>query len=148
MCDRTSLLKYPFAEYAFKTEGFRVLMDYKQFDPNSEFDQLIVADTYGQLGWTDLLGEKFAEFDYEQELALRWHPAGRLSKVVIDPRIAFGAPMVEGLPTWVIRGRWQAQEEVDEIMEDFGISREAIIDGLLFEGIEIAPTATNGKGDV
>ena len=103
---------------------------------------MVVADAGGQLAWAPLMANKFAEFDYEKlgenNWALRWHPAGLLSKVVIDPRISFGAPMVEGLPTWVIRGRWRAQEKVDEIVENFGVSREAVIDGLRFENIDVA----------
>lgn len=134
--------EYPFVEYRFLTEGFHVLMDYKEYeDPRSDFDKLIMADSDGQLAWAEMLGDKFAEFDYEQELALKWHPRGRHSKVVIDPRISFGAPIVEGLPTWVIKGRWQAQEEIAEITDEFGVSREAVIEGLRFEGIDVA----NGK---
>ena len=72
---QTFTAEYPFAEYSFMTEGMHVLLDYNQFDPNPAFDSLIVADRHGQMGWSKLLGDKFAEFDYEYELALRWHPA-------------------------------------------------------------------------
>ena len=126
---------YPFAEYVFKTEGFHVLMDYAQYDPGFKTDQIIVADAHGQEAWTTLMGDRFAEFDYEYELAMRWHPASRGSLVVIDPRISFGAPTVKGLPTWVIVGRWRAGESPDEIMDEFGIEKDAVRDALLFEGI-------------
>ena len=133
--------EYPFVEYRWKTEGFHLLMDFDQFEETSDFN-VIVADIGGQLAWEQLMADKFAEFDYErltdEYWALRWHPAGRQSRVVIDPRIAFGAPMVEGLPTWVIKGRWRAQEDVEEIMGDFDISHEAIVDALRFEEIEVA----------
>lgn len=133
--------EYPFAEYMFKTEGMYVLMDFQQFAPDSAFDQVIVADAQGQLAWEHLLGDKFAEFDYEYEIALRWHPAGRESRVVIDPRISFGAPAVNGLPTWAIKGRYIAGEEIDEIVEDFGLSRRAVSDALKFEGVKIKELA-------
>lgn len=127
--------RYPFAAYVFKTEGFHVLMDYAQFDPGFKTDRIIVADAYGQLAWTDMMGDRFAEFDYEYELALRWHPAGRGSLVVIDPRISFGAPIVRGLPTWVIAGRWKAGEALAEIIDEFRIGEDAVRDALHFEGI-------------
>lgn len=129
--------EYPFAEYVFKTEGAHVLMNYAQFEDIPEFERVIVADRNGQLAWEQILGEKFAEFDYEYELALRWHPAGRLSSVVIDPRIAFGAPMVSGLPTWVVHGRYKAGETIPEITAEFGISQRAVEDALGFEGVKL-----------
>ena len=127
--------EYPLAENRFKTEGMYILMEYHKFDPDPRFEQIIVADRGGQLAWAEMLGDKFAHFDYEHELALRWHPAGRDSLVVIDPRVSFGAPMVHGLPTWVVKGRWKAGESMDEISEDFGIPQEAIRDALAFERV-------------
>jgi uncharacterized protein (DUF433 family) len=126
--------EYPFVEYRWKTEGFHLLMDLDQIEHTDDFGDVIVADTSGQLAWGPVMTDKFTEFDYEpvghENWALRWHPAGLQSKVIIDPRISFGAPMVEGLPTWVIGGRWKAHEEIEEIMEDFDVSREAIRDAL------------------
>ena len=136
------MAEYPLAENQFKTEGMYILMEYHKFDPDPRFEQIIVADRGGQLAWDDLLGDKFAHFDYEYELALRWHPAGRDSLVVIDPRISFGAPIVHGLPTWVVRGRWKAGESMDEISNDFGIPKEAVKDALAFEQIS---TDNNGE---
>ena len=129
--------KYPLAEHRFKTEGMYILMEYNRFDPDPRFEQIIVADRGGQLAWSDVLGDKFADFEYEYELALRWHPVGLESLVVIDPRVSFGTPIVHGLPTWVVKGRWKAGESMDEISEDFGIPKEAIRDALAFEGVTI-----------
>ena len=133
--------EYPFIEYRWQSEGFHLLMDFAQFKDTDDF-KVIIADRGGQLGWKDMMLEKFAEFDYDSigddHWALRWHPAGRQSKVLIDPRISFGAPIVEGLPTWVLKGRWNAKEDVDEMTEEFGISREAVVQGLQFEGVENA----------
>lgn len=135
---KTFAVEFPLAEYQFKTEGMYILMDYNQFDPDPNLDQIIVADKAGQLAWTSLIGDKFAEFDYEFELAMRWYPAGRDSLVVIDPRVSFGAPVVHGLPTWVVKGRWNAGESVEEISEDFDIPEGAVKDALAFEQITIA----------
>jgi uncharacterized protein (DUF433 family) len=129
--------EYPFAEYTFKTEGFHVLLDLQQFEVDTDM-RLIVADKGGQLGWEHLMEDRLLEFDYEYDLAMKWHLAGRQSLVVIDPRVAFGAPTVSGLPTWVLKGRYQAGETPEDIKEDFQIDEVAIKDGLSFEGITIA----------
>ena len=127
----------PLVEYEFKTEGMHILMEYNKFDPDTSLERLVVTDRFGQLAWSDLFKGKFAEFDYEYEIALRWHPAGRDSLVLIDPRIAFGAPMVHGLPTWVLKGRWNAHETFSEIQDEFGLPEQAVRDGLVFEGIKL-----------
>ena len=129
--------EYPFAEYCFKTDGYHLLMNLHEFEPNVNVRGLIVADKGGQLGWERMMQDRLYEFDYEYELALRWHPAGRASLVIIDPRIAFGAPMVSGLPTWVLKGRYDAGEDINEIIDDFSLPYEAVRDGLHFEGVKL-----------
>ena len=112
-------------------------MDLQQVEEEANM-RLIVADKAGQLAWEQMMEDRFLEFDYEYELVLKWHLVGRQSLVMIDPRIAFGAPTVSGLPTWILKGRYQAGESVDDIMQDFRLDEVAIRDGLAFEGITIA----------
>lgn len=125
--------EHPLAEYQFMTEGMHILMDYNQFDYDPNMERVVVADSFGQLAWSEMMGTVFAGFEYDYDLALRWHPAGQESLVVIDPRVSFGAPVVEGLPTWVIKGRKEAGESIEEIIRDFGITKKAIQDALRFE---------------
>ena len=129
--------EFPFAEYKFKTDGFHLLMEVADAVPTLATDDLIVADAQGQMAWNSMMEEKLLEFDYNEqyEIALRWFAAGRKSSVLIDPRVAFGAPMVKGIPTWVLRGRWKAGESVTEIMEDFNLEEREIRDALEFEGV-------------
>jgi uncharacterized protein (DUF433 family) len=129
--------EYPFAEYRFKTEGYHVLLDLNQIEKEADI-QLIVADKGGQLAWDQVMENRLLEFDYENELALKWHLAGRTSRVLIDPRVAFGAPVVSGIPTWILKGRYDAGESIEDIKEDFPLDDLAIIDGLTFEGITLA----------
>lgn len=129
--------EYPFAEYRFQTEGYHVLLDLQQFDPSFSAEHFVLADAHGQLAWQETVGERFAEFDYEDGLAVTWYLRSRNSPVVIDPRISFGAPMVEGIPTWVIKGRYDSGEPVEEISDDFGVETSQIQAALRFEGIQI-----------
>jgi uncharacterized protein (DUF433 family) len=129
--------EFPFAEYKWKTEGQHMLLDLWRIEPDSEAKQLILGDVYGQVTWQGMVGDRFAEFDYEDELALIWHVAGRQSRVTIDPRVAFGAPMVSGIATWVLKGRWKAGECIEDIEEDFTLDKSEIVQGLQFEGIKV-----------
>jgi uncharacterized protein (DUF433 family) len=128
---------YPFAEYRFKTEGMHLLMDYFPLENQPVPSKIIVADASGQLAWDILLSDKFAQFDYELDLAVTWHPEGRNSSVRVDPRIAFGKPTTFGIPTWTIKSRWASGESLEEIERDFDISQQAILDALRFESVEV-----------
>ena len=130
--------EYPFTEYDFKTDGMRMLFTWREFEDIPELNEVIVADAGGQLGWELLMVKRLAEFDYEHELALMWHVAGRDSRVLIDPRQSFGAPTVHGVPTWVLNGRWEAGASIPDIVDDFGLEEADITDGLAFEGVALA----------
>jgi uncharacterized protein (DUF433 family) len=130
--------EFPFAEYRFKTEGFHVLMDAASVDP--DFSELIAADEAGQMAWEDVLLERFEQFDYEEDLAVRWHLRGRDVPILIDPRISFGAPILErtGIPTWVLKGRFEAGETLEEIEDDFEVPQRDIVYALEFERVKVA----------
>lgn len=130
--------EYPLATRRFKTEGTHILMELREGEGMREIDQLVLADQSGQLAWEDLIGERFLEFDYEEELAVRWHVAGLGTPIIIDPRVSFGAPTVGGIATWAIKGRWQAQESVAEIADDFHLAEEQVRQALTFEGVVFA----------
>jgi uncharacterized protein (DUF433 family) len=129
--------EYPFIELRWKTEGHHMLLDLIDIEQDAELNRLIVADQNGQIGWEKLVGERFIQFDYIGGLALIWHVAGRESPVIIDPRIAFGAPTIRGIATWVIKGRWEAKETKEDIKDDFGLTDEEIEYALKFERIPV-----------
>jgi uncharacterized protein (DUF433 family) len=130
--------EFPFAQYEFKTEGLHVLMDAASVEP--DFRDLIVADEAGQMAWERIVLERFEQFDYEEELAVRWHPRGRNIPILIDPRISFGAPVIEGtgIPTWVLKGRFEAGETPEEIESDFGVTARDLRYALEFERVGLA----------
>jgi len=130
--------EYPFAEYRLATEGHHVLMDLQQAEPDAEVGRLILADANGQTAWRDVVAQRFAEFVYEYDLALVWRLGGPDSPIVIDPRVAFGAPTVRGTPTWALKGRWEAGEDVDDIQADFSLRRDDVLQALAFEGVKQA----------
>ena len=132
-------IEYPFASLRFKNERLHVLMEYRKYDSfGQRFSHLMGRETYGTSNRIYSNKNQFADFDYDHQIVVRWHPAGRDSQVMIDPRIAFGDPMVSGLSTYVIRGRYNAGETISEIADDFEISESAIWDALRFEGIQVA----------
>ena len=131
---KTLKAEYPFAEFRFKEEAKHLWLDSEQVS-GVNAGTVVQADQEGQLTWESIIG-RLREFEYEHEgIVIRWHVAGRSSPIIIDPRIAFGAPTIGGTPTWVIKGRWNAGESDREIADDFGIKQVEVREALKFEGL-------------
>lgn len=128
-------VEFPFAEYRFKTDGKNLFIDYIDVIGRDGDGKLLEASGKGQLAWSHIIG-RLQEFDYEEDVAARWHVAGKRSAVIIDPRIQFGRPSVRGVPTWIIAARSEAGEDVSSIARDFGVPKSAIADALAFESVD------------
>lgn len=137
--------EYPFAKYEFKTNGKALFVEYAHIMGESERDKLLVVSESGQLAWTEILRQRLREFDYDMELAtvLRWKVGGEDSPVMVDPRVSFGAPQVNGIPTWVLRERWKSRESLSDIAEDYCLETHLVLSALQFEGIQIDPDRPN-----
>lgn len=132
--------EFPFARREFMSDGIELVVEASDIINKADFDKIVIANRHGQLGWKLLVGERFAELRYEHGLAVAWHLGGTGSPdVVMNPRVSYGAPAVGGTPTWAVKGRYEAGEELSEIEDDFGLSHEQVVHALLFEGVpEIA----------
>lgn len=135
---QTFEVEFPFAELRWQTEGTHLLLELTDILGDTELEKLIVADKAGQEAWKPVMAERFKEFEYEEDLALKWYVRGRENPIIIDPRVSFGAPTVQGLPTWVIKGRFEAGETVPEIRNDFKVETDNIVHALRFEGVELS----------
>lgn len=130
-------VEFPFATLRFQTEGINLLLQLQEVDPTAERAKLILGGRDGQLAWAPLMTGRFLEFDYENDLAIVWHVAGRTSPVHIDPRMNFGAPTVRGIPTWAVKGRYEAGEDVEDIQDDFSLEANEVVGALDFEGVKL-----------
>lgn len=126
---------HPFATLRLKTDGVDLAMDAGA--------ELLIGNKGGQLAWKNFIGQKFLEFDYQDGLAARWHVGGKASSVIIDPRVRFGAPHVAGVPTWLIKERWEAGEPQKEILSDLSLGKLDLESALRFEGIDPTKTRNN-----
>ncbi len=129
-------VEFPFARYSFKTDGRRLWMDYTQIVGNRRGKgKLLGLNENGQLAWDAIIGGRLRDFEYDGSgVVIKWNVAGPDSPVFIDPRVSFGAPVVEGIPTWIISGRRKAGEAVSDIADDFSIDVESVLSALQFEG--------------
>ena len=89
----------------------------------------------GDTVWDEVLGPFLGTVDYEDEWVHRWWPGGRERTVVIDPRFAYGLPVVvgSGVRTEILHERFEAGDSLEQIGRDFGGSRREIEHALEFE---------------
>ena len=130
---------FPFAEYRFKTDGKQLLIDMKQIDRHAPADFLLDTGTGGQLAWNRFLESLLSEFEYDPggDIVRQWKVAGEDQPIRIDPAVAFGAPHVGGIATWVMKDRWTGGENVAEIAEDFDLDRCLVVAALKFEAVDV-----------
>jgi uncharacterized protein (DUF433 family) len=132
-------VEYPFAQLELKSDGVHILKELQELEDGHR-NKLVVADKDGQEAWPELIAKRLDQFDYEFGLALRWHPRGKQVPIIVDPRISFGAPIVAaaGIATWVLKERYEAGETIEELQEDFQVSRQDLHTALAFEGLTLA----------
>ena len=72
---------------------------------------------------------------YAEDLAYRWHPARRFPLVALDPKYAFGRPVIENVwvPTDTLFGAFQAEGSVANVATDFDIDEEAVEQAVAYE---------------
>ena len=132
---KASFGDFPFATKRFESDGVTVYIDAKDLIGSSGKDKLIDVGENGQLAWKNIVEGLFLEFDYDASRAVRWRPFKRNQNIVIDPNVAFGAPSIHGVPTWALRGRFNAGEQIPSIAQDFVLEAEEVVDALSFEGV-------------
>lgn len=129
-------LEFPFSDPRVKDDGQDILLTLK--DELGGALRMLVANKGGQYVWNHIIQERFAEFDYEDDLAVRWRIGrGNQSGIIIDPRISFGAPTIRGVPTWAVTGRYRAGEAIEDIADDFVITPEEVKKAIAFERVTL-----------
>lgn len=128
-------VEHPLASKRFKTNGVDLFVDH--------LEQLINVSQEGQLGMRAVLDASLERVEYDQRgRAVRLFPLFKRSEapkhVVVDPRRAFGRPILFGtsVPVADIRTRFDAGESVGALAADYNVSR-----AMIEEALRAAPQA-------
>ena len=121
--------KHPFADQRFETDGLDLFLEH--------FEQLVNISSEGQLNMRDMLKPYLQRIERDvsgfaiklylftrRDLSLDKDGKAETAPkiVVVDPRFAFGRPVLVGtsIPTKVIYQRFEAGDSVDLLAEDYG----------------------------
>lgn len=123
---RTFKTRRPLAEEQFETDGIELFV--------RKFGALIGASQEGQLQMMEVIRDRLSRVVRDPEgvpekIVLFAAPdSKRGSDVIIDPRLSFGRPVLDGygLRTSILAERFQAGEKIEELARDYGVPAEAI----------------------
>lgn len=124
---------HPLAHLRFKTEGRGVWSD---ATTTGEREIMNLSDA-GQRAFPEVVAESLKEISYatEPELADRWYAAGPGGGVVVDPQIAFGAPVVvkANVPTGAVWAQSRSEPDVHRLASWFRLDVRQVQDAIRFE---------------
>jgi len=105
------------------------------------YSDLIELSTAGQHAMRDVLEPYLERIEYDNGLALKLYPVVRREgvsgpkTVAIDPRVAFGRPIVErrGIKTAMIAERFDVGESVRSIADDYDLEIPDVEEAIRYE---------------
>jgi uncharacterized protein (DUF433 family)/DNA-binding transcriptional MerR regulator len=131
---------HPFASHGVFTDDKRI---FTTVFPGEELREIIELrkHRHAQI----IIGQVLApflqevEFDPSTGFAHRWWPRGRSVPVVLDPRIAFGSPVIEGtgIRTSVI-ARMAGRSGASEVADAYDVSKRGVQAAVEFESLLLA----------
>lgn len=116
----------------FLTDGQDLFLH--ELDVKAEADRHLNASQAGQIAFP-YIAEVLRHLDYEAGRPVRWWPRGKDGSIVVDPRVAFGQPILwaRGIRTETVLDRFMAGERIEEIADEFGLTPDDVEDALRFE---------------
>jgi len=121
---------HPFARQDMLVAGADIFM--RAVEGLDEGTQNLAALTKGgQRALEPVLAGYLHQIDWQDRWPIEWRPkSGVVSQ---NPEVEFGLPQVRGVRTEIIRGRFEAEEPIDVIAEDFGLNSDDVQHALRYE---------------
>jgi uncharacterized protein (DUF433 family) len=126
----------PFSTRRFKTDGRTIFLESLTADGGGEILDL----RRGQYVIKSVLEQTFKDLDIEEGVVARWRPFQGRESIVIDPRRAFGQPIVAeaGVPTVALAEAVEAEGSVERVSRLYEVPLMAVRDAVRFENSLLA----------
>lgn len=133
--------RHPLADRRFETDGLDLFIEH--------YGKLINISREGQVIMRGIVAAYLKRVERDpQGIPIRLFPYTRHREpeepmsVVIDPRIAFGRPVLigTGIATEIIADRYKAGESIDELADDYDRGRDEIEEAIRYE-LQVQPRA-------
>jgi len=116
-------VEFPFAHLRLKAWAGHILRMMETEDVS-----LPALDAPGLNTLPGLVQEAMEAIDYEDDLAARWYPLGKIIPIVVDPRHAAGLPTIQNRNITVehIKARFDAGQSIGFICRDLTLSHSHV----------------------
>lgn len=124
--------KHPFSTERFRTLGRSIVAEIAREAHDPELLDLVD----GQLGFHEMLAPYLRGLEISRDdLIHRWWPLDPVRSIVIDPRRAFGQPIVDrgGVPTSVLASAMQVEESLEAVARIYRLEVADVADAIEFE---------------
>ena len=129
-------INHPLADARFKTDGLSLFIE--------ALDELVNVSLRGQTAMREVMEAHLKRVEHDSDgLAAKLFPFTRTRApeteqprtVMIDPRIAFGRPVLvgTGIPTAVLADRYKAGESMTNLADDYDCGRDLIEEAIRCE---------------
>ena len=101
-----------------------------------KYGELVNLTKAGQSAMKHILKDHLARIELDElHLPARLYPADTANIIMIDPRVAFGRPIISsrGISTAAIVDRINADESEEDIAKDYGLTPAEVKEALVYE---------------
>jgi uncharacterized protein (DUF433 family) len=132
-------VEHPLARETFRTDGVDLFVD--------KLGTLINVSSDGQVELREAIEQGLTRVFYADGVACQLFPLTRQAEgpeqprhIVIDPRLAFGRPVLAGtaIPVEEIAQRFQAGDSIDTLAREFGVATDLVSEALRVKILEAA----------
>jgi uncharacterized protein (DUF433 family) len=124
---------HPFAtDKRFRTDGRKIFLEVAETDEERRIidvmsENFVMASVIDQSLFDSIL--------YAKDLAYRWQPNPQLPLIVLDPKIAFGKPVIKDVwtPTHTIYSTFKVEGSEEVVAEEFNLQMDAVKQAVAFE---------------
>jgi uncharacterized protein (DUF433 family) len=122
---------HPFCTLRFKSDGITILRDLAQFGQEPGLDEICSR----QRLFDTFMRHAVSGVEFDGETISHWFPLGQQRQVVLDPKRAFGRPIVreEGVATSVLAAAVKAGDTPERVQWAYEVSAAALLDAVEFE---------------
>ncbi len=126
-------VEHPFAYKKFATDNQTIFLKIEEPEGEKALINLLEQE-YWMAYFKDEYLES-VEFDPGTRKACRWYPKGKQNGIVLDPKIAFGAPAIEStrLSTETIYSAYLAEQSIETVADWFNVKPLKIEKAIEFE---------------
>jgi uncharacterized protein (DUF433 family) len=125
-------LKHPFSSRRFSTDGQTILAQFV----TETGDEVMLDLVRRQYEFKHIISRYlFGQIDFDDDTPARWWPMEGSRDVVVDPRRAFGAPIVskEGVPTRILARAVIVEGSVDRVAELYDVAPPSVEAAVKYE---------------